>query len=236
MSCRAGAPHRAAIIMHRAAPVALEEELVGLSLTAPDDKPNSPRTIKRPTNPVATCLEAAALSPPTHLNGSYEEGSVTKRPKIHGEIGSWASSAQAQSTPQPGASHLPSPPSLSPLMASGRFVTSSTNGRGAAAASPVLSGTLGPRRLQESLAAPHAIFSFTTDATQSSQSRHLCKHAPMASDSSLLEGADLEAMEVSVRPLGAECGSPVAAATNSISQSLRLGPSTSHTVFLPPHL
>ena len=111
----------------------LEEELIGLSLVGGDERSPgnsalSPRTIKRPTNPVATCLSVNCAGT-SRLGGAGEplssgpsDDGVTldvaaKRPRLA------ACKHRANPAPAPHAlfppSQLPSPPCLSPLLGSG---------------------------------------------------------------------------------------------------------------------
>lgn len=81
----------------------VEDELIGLSLVD-DNKgsgtsPISPRTIKRPTNPVATCLDTSRCltspDPSLATRSNLCDGGVAKRPRLNSGI-SEGGSTQAQ--------------------------------------------------------------------------------------------------------------------------------------------
>ena len=233
--------------MERTSGQALEEELIGLSLTG--EKPISPRTIKRPTNPVATCLEAtttgllAAPSIAAGLDGPLareEGGGVAKRPRLDGEMSPWPLQSvpmqqqqqQQQQLAPGGISHQPSPPSLSPLIAGGgRFATSSRSVDGPAPstqASPTSSHSvarpLEPRPVH--VAGPFAALDGGGHGGvgHGGVSPAWSHDDPMSSE----VPPGYEAMGAGADPrIGRpfpEPHSPVAVATNSIHLSLRLGP------------
>ena len=129
----------------------LEEELVGLSLSGEDGKasqPISPRTIKRPTNPVATCLDATRRFRGAALQGERE---VVKRPRLGGNPLRGTAGAL-----------VPSPPTLSPAMASHPrdiAVSNTPSNAPSTHASPVHRCAFSTRQpVHEGLAEPQPVF------------------------------------------------------------------------------
>jgi len=239
-------------------PLALEEELVGLSL-AGDDKAASagesslsPRTIKRPTNPVATLLvqsEQCSSSSFEATNGLL--GVAAKRPRLSDPPPPKTLPAQLAA---PGAAApttvIPSPPSLSPLISGGgRFAGSSSSSgapsnAGSTHASPVPRCSFSTSQpAHEGLAEPRPVAASlgTMHPPWLSAQLSRSQSAPPASTTA----DDCFDMEVSVTVDTSmpECGSPVALATNCINHSLHLGPPSIGTAggptsigLLPPSL
>ena len=243
---------------------ALEEELIGLSLASgQDDKPISPRTIKRPTNPVATCLErkGSNIWPLGRgITGPVaDDSSVAKRPRLDGEMWPWVmGSALAHAHAQQhagagGISHQASPPSLSPLISgSTRFASSRSGSSGGSLSSSVLESPVHLARNFDDLAEPRPVAPFGVafggggeDSAIAGAARVVYKCSlddPMGSEVPRFRGLGaFEAIAGAAEPRGhppsAECCSPVALATNSMCQSLRLGPPLGHEpAALPPSL
>ena len=209
----------------------LEEELIGLSLMGGDERSPgtnalSPRTIKRPTNPVASSLSAnRAPTGMLRLGGADGQSSC---PSDDGVTLDVAAKRQCRNRPNPAPaqhalfppSQLPSPPCLSPLLGSGW---------GAISDAPpgfllALAGSNAPSKTASAQASPVRRCVFTSLQPEHSEGMVV----PCAFSSSMT-GAD-----------DSTPSSPVALATNSISQSLRLGPPLPHNrnprSLLPPSL
>ena len=211
----------------------LEEELVGLSLMEDGkaSQPISPRTIKRPTNPVATCLDATRRFRGAALQGERE---VVKRPRLGGN--------PLRSAP---GALVPSPPTLSPAMTShprdSVAVSNTPSNAPSTHASPVHRCAFSTRQpIHEGLTEPQPVFAAGPEANESSPDApfmppstavRLAFGMPTTRERSL-GGYPSPMMFASGPACGVEshsntpyeCGSPVALATNSISQNLRLGP------------
>ena len=274
---------------------ALEEELVGLSLREEEQSgPISPRTIKRPTNPVATCLDARKSGKAAGFAQSDKE--VVKRPRL--------GSGSGPSNNRPGGSLMPSPPTLSPAIPPS-FEFGGSNAPSNAAStqnSPIHRGAFSTRPVHEDLPKPVVLGPSAAEAVMMAERRPSFEafgpdppvyrsmsdpshggYAPRsgcrppfggrippamireASDSATdvcdamrdedddepatppprmktpalpipVPNAQLSANQgaaAACSPL--ECGSPVALATNALTQSLRVGPPNhNHTHADPP--
>ena len=231
--CFASRSWRVIAGMERPPHVALEDELVGLSLVG-DEKasPVSPRTIKRPTNPVAICLEEASAGDRVRATLAHPLISVdevaAKRPRLSGGLAGGPPpppSSLAVPLPQP-CSLAPSPPTLSPLItgSSGRFALSSSSSQAASI----------PPSAQTSPV--HRCSFFTLQPSRDGIAEPLPVLASVSSPlfSSPRSSAAVR-FDATPWPMQAECASPVAMATDCISASLCLGPTLPQALVSSSH-